>query len=96
MFPNINLNHYEHKVVRVVEICKIKNANTYINPIGGTDLYSKDEFLMNDIDLKFIRAREITYPQFGNKFAPYLSIIDVLMFNSKDEIKDLLNNYDFI
>ena len=95
-FPNISLNHYEHKVVRVVEICKIKNAKTYINPIGGTDLYSKDEFLMNDIDLKFIKTGEITYPQFGNKFVPFLSIIDVLMFNSKDEIKNLLNNYDFI
>ena len=96
MFPNINLNHYEHKVVRVLEICKIKNAKSYFNPIGGTELYSKDEFLMNDIDLKFIKAREITYPQFGNKFVPFLSIIDVLMFNSKDEIKNLLNEFDLI
>ena len=38
----------------------------------------------------------IKYKQFDNEFVPYLSIIDVLMFNSKIEVQNLLKDYSFI
>lgn len=34
--------------------------------------------------------------QFGNDFLPNLSIVDVMMFNSAEEIGTLLNEYALI
>ena len=81
---------------RVINICKKENATSYINPIGGQELYDKVFFKENGLDLSFIKTLPIEYNQFKNEFAPWLSIIDVLMFNSIEEIKLLLNKYEFV
>ncbi len=62
---------------------------TYINPIGGVELYSKDEFAARGIELNFVRPMPLEYPQFGGPFVPWLSIIDVLMFNALDAVRRL-------
>ncbi|MBF4507150.1 WbqC family protein [Flavobacterium sp. JLP] len=82
--------------LKIIEICKNLEANTYINPIGGLNLYDSEAFLQNNISLKFIKSSPIIYNQFSNTFIPHLSIIDVLMFNSPERIKDFLNEYEFI
>ena len=64
--------------------------------IGGQELYRREDFTAEQIDLKFIRSNEIVYKQFDQPFQPNLSIVDVLMFNSKDAIKSMLANYDLI
>lgn len=79
---------------RLIEICKKFGAETYINPIGGLKLYNKKDFEKHNIRLYFLRTNEIIYKQFGNDFIPSLSIIDVLMFNSVEEIRNLLENYE--
>jgi hypothetical protein len=33
------------------------------------------------------------YKQFNNEFIPYLSIIDIMMFNSREGIKEMLEKY---
>jgi hypothetical protein len=81
---------------KVIEICKISNASTYINPIGGKGLYSKNEFDNEGIKLNFLQTNNIEYEQFGNKFIPWLSIIDVLMFNSPEKIVNMLDAYELI
>jgi len=81
---------------RVIFLCNLLNANYYYNTIGGIDLYSKEEFSTHGIKLSFIKTKEITYKQFDDTFVPNLSIIDVMMFNSKDEIKKMLNEYELI
>ena len=68
----------------------------YINAIGGMNLYSRESFKDNGIDLKFIKSSSIQYDQFKNEFVPWLSIIDVMMFNSKEKIKEYLNLYELI
>ncbi|WP_372644074.1 WbqC family protein [Ancylomarina sp.] len=65
-----------------------------MNAIGGVKLYSKDYFKEFGIDLKFIKSKEVTYNQFDNDFISNLSIIDVLMFNSVERIKKLLNSFE--
>ena len=70
---------------RLFEILKINNANEYVNLPGGKVLYSKKEFLNHGIKINFIDRGEIIYKQFNNSFVPWLSIIDVLMFNSVKE-----------
>ncbi|RYE55856.1 MAG: hypothetical protein EOP48_09285, partial [Sphingobacteriales bacterium] len=75
----------------VLEICKARNASNYINPIGGLQLYDRADFKKEHIDLYFLKTGDINYPQLKNVFIPSLSIIDVMMFNSKQQINDYLN-----
>lgn len=81
---------------KIIDICKIMKAETYINPIGGVDIYSKDIFEENSLKINFIKSRDIKYTQFTDKFLPNLSIIDILMFNNVQEIDNLSNMYDLI
>jgi len=47
--------------------------------------------------LKFIQSKPFIYPQFDNEFVPWLSILDVLMFNSLDTIQECLQtNYELV
>ncbi len=80
---------------KVMEICKILEADTYYNAIGGKELYDKKEFENNGISLHFLKTDEnLRYKQFSNMdFVPNLSIIDVLMFNSVEKINSLLDEY---
>ncbi|MEK0445055.1 MAG: hypothetical protein RLZZ399_376 [Verrucomicrobiota bacterium] len=87
------VNEYLHKEERVIAICKSSEADTYINPIGGTSLYSKERFLKEGLTLQFLQSDPIHYRQFENAFVPQLSILDVLMFNSKETITDYLNHH---
>ena len=81
---------------RVLSICEAVYANTYVNPIGGLELYSTDEFASKGCELKFIKTNTIEYMQFGDSFLPGLSILDVLMFNSLDECGHLLKEYGLV
>ena len=81
---------------KVIAICKKLEGDIYINAIGGQDLYNKAEFANHQLELLFIKSRMLSYPQFKNEFMPWLSIIDVLMFNSKDQVKTFLDEYDLI
>lgn len=79
---------------KVIAICKQRGADVYINPIGGMDLYDKDRFMKNNLELQFQKAKNNTYNQFNNEFIPWLSIIDVMMFNNKEEIITNLDAYN--
>jgi hypothetical protein len=81
---------------RVISICKHYGATHYYNAIGGTALYDKEEFKENGIELKFLKTGATAYRQFDNDFVPSLSIIDLMMFNSIDETKKMLNEYELI
>ena len=81
---------------KVLDICKSLKADTYLNAIGGQDLYDKAEFASHGINLLFVKTNDIVYKQFKNEFVPNLSIIDVLMHNGKEGTKQLLNAYTLI
>lgn len=84
------------KTDRLIDIIKKNEAQEYINPIGGKDIYNKEVFNINGMQLHFLKTRSVVYKQFENDFVPWLSIIDVLMFNSKEEIGLLLNKYELV
>ena len=92
----INIDHSLASQNKVLAICNNIKAKTYINTSGGKKLYKKDDFAQNNICLKFIESRPIEYKQFSNIFVPWLSIIDIMMFNTKNEIKNMLNQYKII
>ena len=81
---------------KILEICKLLNADTYYNAIGGQELYDKSVFEKENIKLCFLKSDIPEYSQYKNAFVPGLSIIDVLMFNSPIEVKQMLTNYKLI
>ena len=81
---------------KVISICKQLGADEYINAIGGQELYDKKEFAENGIRLNFLHANLREYRQLKNEFVAGLSIIDIMMFNSKEEIKEMLNDFKLV
>ena len=81
---------------RIIAINKSLSATNYINAIGGQELYNREDFDRAGIKLNFIKMLPYEYKQLKNEFVPNLSMIDVLMFNSKDNSKNLLNNYELL
>ena len=89
----INIDHSLRSEEKVIAICKEMRANTYINSFGNIKLYSKKNFAQRNIDLKFIQPKNVEYKQFDNKFVPSLSIIDAMMFNSRERIINMLKQF---
>lgn len=81
---------------RIIQITKELRGRTYINPMNGTSLYEKDYFLKNGVELYFINPIIKQYEQRVSEFVPSLSIIDVIMFNSKEHIQEHLLDYKLI
>ncbi|MFB0926332.1 MAG: WbqC family protein, partial [Vicingaceae bacterium] len=84
------------KADRLIDITIKSKANTYINPIGGKELYNKSYFKTKNIDLLFIENEINPYNQYNTTFIGGLSIIDALMFNDKITIKKLLTQYSLV
>jgi len=94
---SLPIDHSLPGKAKVVALCKHAGADVYINAIGGQELYSKEDFGAQGIDLKFLKTKPFEYEQLGDKFVPSLSIIDVMMFNSPDAIrKCVASNYEFV
>jgi len=82
---------------RVKALCNTLGAKTYINPIGGLTLYTKESFKDANLDLKFIQSNEgVKYYQGTDDFFNNLSIIDILMWNSVSETRIMLNDFSVI
>ena len=87
---SVPANHDLKSQDRVISICKALHATEYINPPGGVDLYTEDAFSANNIQLRFLQTGGIEYQQFNNVFVSNLSILDVMMFNSREKIQEYL------
>lgn len=94
---HIEKNNELKSTNKILDICNVLGANEYINAIGGENLYCKENFISKNIELSFIKTNEIGYKQFNdNMMFSNLSIIDVMMFNSVEKIKTMLNEYELI
>jgi hypothetical protein len=91
---------YENKHLmgqeRILDICLKEAADYYINPIGGVSLYNSKFFKDSGVQINFLQSKPITYKQFGDEFTPWLSILDVLMFNDRKTIMIFLNNFSLV
>ena len=86
----IAIDHDLKNQDKVLALCAALGASTYVNAIGGRELYSTETFRERGVELKFIQSKPFEYPQFGDEFVPWLSIVDVMMFNSVETIKESL------
>ena len=92
----VEIDHSLKGENKVLAICKQLNASSYLNAIGGLELYDRNRFAEEDIPISFIKMDEIIYDQKSSSFVPYLSIIDVLMHNNKEEISKMLDKYSML
>ncbi|MEL6535475.1 MAG: WbqC family protein [Bacteroidota bacterium] len=85
---------------RLMDVCKQEGAEVYINPSGGQELYTKEQFASQEVNLQFLIPKAVAYPQAGvDKFVPWLSILDALMNCTPEEIRSNLlstNAYELI
>ena len=68
----------------LINICKSEAADHYIHPIGGVELYCKDEFKQHGMSLNFLDGSR------------GLSLIDVCMSTPKEEIQKQLEEYSLL
>ena len=93
----ISIDHKLKAQDKVLALCRAIGADTYINAIGGTELYNRNVFLKHDVELKFIRSKPFEYAQFREPFVPWLFIVDVMMFNPLDVVRACVaTNYELI
>ena len=92
----VAIDHSLRAEAKVLALCGALGADRYLNPIGGTQLYSAKAFAERSIELEFLRPRPREYAQLGHPFVPNLSIVDVLMFNPKTIVREMLSEADVI
>jgi hypothetical protein len=94
---NVPINHELKAQDKVIALCNATQADKYINTIGGTELYDSNQFLSHGVKLQFIKSKSFEYSHFATPFVPWLSIVDVLMFNPIEEVQECINsNYELI
>ena len=94
---NLSINHELKAQEKVIALCDAMHADTYINTIGGTELYDRNQFLSHGVKLQFIRPKSFEYSQFTSPFVPWLSIVDALMFNPIELVQECINSkYELI
>lgn len=89
---SVAIDHSLKNQEKVLAICSTLGASTYINSIGGRELYAKESFQARGVQLQFIQSKPFEYPQFGGEFVPWLSIVDILMFNSLEKVRATIDN----
>ena len=79
---------------KIIQICEILGADTYYNAVGGKNLYDQEEFREYGITLNFVDSLPQVYSQLHTReFVSGLSMVDVLMNNTKDEVNRLLDSF---
>ena len=82
---------------KVLALCEAEGTQRYINAIGGLELYDSAAFSARGIEFRALRAKPFPYEQFGQPHVPYLSIVDLLMFNSVSKLSEVIaENYDLV
>lgn len=92
----LEIDHSLKSQDKVIALVKKTGGNIYLNPIGGFDLYDPADFKAQGLTLQFHKARPFSYPQSGNEFVPWLSVLDLMMFNSREQIIRWLDYFDII
>lgn len=93
---SLTYDRSESAAGKLISICKLFNSDNYINSIGGVSLYNKDYFSLQGINLEFIKKENTIYTQCKNDFIDNLSMLDVMMWCSKEDVIKLLGQYRMI
>jgi len=92
----IDIGDIEHAGQWALKIADAMDADEYINPHSGYNIFNENEFRKNTIELRFIKPNLESYAQRRGQFVPGLSIVDVMMWNHKDKIQEMLSDYKIV
>jgi hypothetical protein len=93
----VDINHELRGQEKVLKLCRAMGAEMYVNAIGGTELYAKEDFKARGVELRFLKSKPFEYSQFGGPFVPWLSLVDVLMFNPLGVVQEYVTgSYDLV
>lgn len=90
---NIEMDKNTNAEERILDLCEFLGAKEYVNLPGGGDLYHPEAFEKRNIKLTFRNLPTFVYPTKPYVFEPNLSIIDLLMWNKPEDIKQHLEEY---
>lgn len=90
---NFELNDISAPGDWALRISKQLEAEEYINPETGREIFDSAKFEKSGVKLKFLAPKLSAYMQKGCEFVPGLSIIDVMMWNSSEDIKAMLSDF---
>lgn len=82
-----------------IHMCKFfseEGVDTYTNAPGGKAFYDPVKYEKNGLNIEFLQNNLKPYDQGLDEFAAGLSIIDVLMFNTPEEVIEMINDYHTI
>ena len=79
------------KTVRLVELCKAVNADTYFSGVGGRNYQEEELFQAAGIELRYSGFVHPHYEQRFGGFVEGLSIVD-LLFNCGPAAREILEN----
>lgn len=75
-----DLNIVGGRIERLINICKLFNADTFYEGASGRNYINEADFAVYGIKVEFQDYRHPVYKQLYGEFVPYLSIVD-LIFN---------------
>jgi hypothetical protein len=84
----------DHPGEWALEISSALGASEYVNPPGGRDLFDNRKFQERGIDLQFLTLSQHLYDQKRPEFIFGLSVIDALMFNTPEAVRQLVGTYE--
>lgn len=85
------LNIEGDRIGRLVEICKLFNADIFYEGISGKNYLDEKYFVEQGIRIEYQDYKHPVYHQLYGDFIPYLSVVD-LLFNCGDESLSILAN----
>lgn len=89
---DLALDSVEHAGQWALRIAAQLGADSYLNPPGGRDIFRPEEWAAAGIQLDFTAMNDLRYDCGPYTFEPHLSILDVLMWCSTDDIRAYLYN----
>jgi hypothetical protein len=72
------------------EIARKLGATSYLNPESGRALFNPEDFQRQGIDLRFLEFAGLSYSTGPYAFEPGLSVLDAVMWNTPDCIRQSL------
>jgi hypothetical protein len=76
-----------------LSICQHFGYRNYINPAGGWAIFDESCYREAGVSLRFLRPSIKAYPQGTDRpFVPQLSILDILLWNSPEQVRAILTS----
>ena len=76
-----------------LETARQLRADRYVNAPGGRDLFDSQQFAQAEVELSFLQPSLKPYSQGQADFESGLSIIDAFMWNSVDDVREMVADY---